>query len=268
MLSRLAFLAVVAGAAIGTIRSDHENWEDVSMICSAGSSSSACEFPVVTARNIDGQNITDKMRLTVTKYTVNDNADSMEPIFACYGPNEKAGCMKDDIPVDFQQTGYYLFNYTAVDETSRSAEDVVFALFIDDLVAPEITAPTSLEVEACNPAYDAHFPTACQPADLTGWSARDEVDGDVSDTLRFSSMNFENKDKQLTNWLALCWSGKLIVSSRVMRPPRSSAMITSVSVRPSFVVRVSMSMSRIVANANILGPLAPWMMSDFFAVST
>ena len=29
MLSRLAFLAVVAGAAIGTIRSDHENWEDV-----------------------------------------------------------------------------------------------------------------------------------------------------------------------------------------------------------------------------------------------
>jgi hypothetical protein len=34
---------------------------------------------------------------------------------------------------------------------------------------------------------------------LTGWSARDEVDGDVSDTLRFSSMNFENKDKQY--WL-------------------------------------------------------------------
>jgi hypothetical protein len=191
---RSVCLALLAGAAalsnpgahvgIQNTLAAHGNWEDVSMICPAAKSSLGnCEFPAVSSTSLKGGLTTGLMTLNVKKF-----GESATPVdvISCTGPGTP-GCTDSDIvkseQFTFDEVGYYLFNYTASDDKGHQAEDIVFALFIDDLEEPVITLPAHLKhIESCNPKYD----TTCVHEDFIDFDAVDAVYGDVSRTLRYS----------------------------------------------------------------------------------
>jgi len=163
--------------------SAHGSWEDVSMICPAGRSDlTNCEFPAVSSTGISGGDVTTLMSLTVLKF------GGAEPrhVISCTGPGTP-GCMDSDIVASsefsFDTTGYYMFNYTAADRQGQQAEDIVFALFLDDLDAPVVTAPSHPpHLESCNSVCDP----ACTYTRFEPFTAIDGVYGDVQDTIMYS----------------------------------------------------------------------------------
>lgn len=159
--------------------SDHGNWEDISITCPAGASSLAtCEFPQVSSTGIAGGDSTSSMRVVVVKF----GGDSPITVYDGLVDAGTDAAIVASAEFSWDTPGYYMFSYTAQDAHSNDAEDVVFALFIDDLVAPVITAPVhSAHIESCNPTY-----CSCSNSVFESFSAIDNVNGDVSSTLSYS----------------------------------------------------------------------------------
>jgi len=178
-------LCAVATASPHPAPATHGTWEDTSMICAAGSDLTSCSFPIVSSDGIAGSDTTSTMTLTVTKLATDGTTTT---VFTCTGPGT-VGCTDADVVAsagfDFDSVGYYLFSYSAFDDTvdHHKAEDIVFSLFLDDWVAPVVTG-TGSDIQACNPACGA----TCTPVALTSFNivATDDVYGDVSNTLTYT----------------------------------------------------------------------------------
>jgi hypothetical protein len=162
--------------------SDHGNWEDISITCPAGASSLAtCEFPQVSSTGIAGGDSTSSMRVVVVKF----GGDSPITVYDGLVDAGTDAAIVASAEFSWDTPGYYMFSYTAQDAHSNDAEDVVFALFIDDLVAPVVTPlnVAATHYESCNPSCPS---SACTHTAFPGFSAADNVNGDVSDTLTYS----------------------------------------------------------------------------------
>jgi hypothetical protein len=159
------------------------NWEDISVTCPAGDSDiTSCEFPQISASNTVGDDLTTKMNVVVVRF---EGATPIHVYEGKVGQGTDAAIVASE-GFDWNKPGYYMFNYTASDgKYGNNAEDFIFALFLDDLTAPVVTPlnDESTHYEACSPMCPS---AQCKHTNFPGFSAKDNINGDVSKTLKFS----------------------------------------------------------------------------------
>jgi hypothetical protein len=101
---------------------------------SSGDTIQTCHFPIARAYDFVDQ----QLRVSTRVYQVDkDDQVMLAPVCKC-------GCDGDDVHtdcsagtnIDMTQRATYLFKYDATDNSGNHAEQVVFALIVDDLTAP------------------------------------------------------------------------------------------------------------------------------------
>jgi hypothetical protein len=148
------------------------NRQDFTLRCPAGEAEAQCKlsFPTVTASSHEGVDLTPGMTEAIFKMV----PTTEEPI--TYTSQQILGDQ-----IDYDNPGEYLFTYNAVDEAGNPAEELTFALMIDDRQAPVIDVCPSLMRTTPIEAGSAWQVCA---SDST-----DNVDGDISPYITYDVTN-------------------------------------------------------------------------------
>merc|ERR1711865_155223 len=153
------------------------SYQDYSVRCAAGSMNHK-ECPSPTASAFDHHE--GAIDVTTRIFMVNNNVAK-----SCLGGTPKNNGVVTEI--DYNMRATYLFKYDATDASGNRAEQVVFALILDDLEAPNITYEST---HADMPVLgDEQIIESSSEWSLTQSyvkiGALDNIDGDVSDNLKF-----------------------------------------------------------------------------------
>eukprot|EP00937_MAST-01D_sp_MAST-1D-sp2_P003118 g3118.t1 len=143
--------------------------------CPAGTKTTAVNCPLPSAKSYDHEDKLLDGDVTPSVYLVDHDGDA--DFRTTYPNGLKVTGGRDD--VDFTTRAMYLFKFDAVDEAGNHAEQVVFALILDDTAAPAIAQCTPNSVTTLE-AETAEYLSLC-------WDDRatDNLDADVSPSLRY-----------------------------------------------------------------------------------
>lgn len=177
--------------------------QDFTLRCPAGQAAAVCKksFPKVWAKDHNG------LDLAVTSR-----------VWEMRQLNQKwATHQIKDTQINFAKPGTYLLTYDAVDAAGNPAEQLVFALMIDDRVKPVIEPCPSLI--RSTPIEAGENWSWCQS------KATDAVDGDVSPYIKydiksvalgrtFRGLSLNDAQRQVNRWTLGSWQVTLRVSDK------------------------------------------------------
>jgi len=147
----------------GTPVSSRQDWTEK---CAAGGSTEQnCPFPIAKAYDHhEGEGIDVECRL----FLVDQSGQTITT------PEQKSDCSRTS--VDFTKRSTYLFKYDASDSAGNHAEQVVFALVLNDLEAPVFDA------DKCSDAIEVE---AASDWTLCSETAYDNIDGDRTSNIEY-----------------------------------------------------------------------------------
>lgn len=154
--------------------------------CPAGTATDEanCPHPVAKAYDhFDGKNIEVSTRIFLVDRNgtavTGSNCPAAEKAAACH-VGDGACCVSS---VDYSKRATYLFKYDAQDKAGNHAEQIVFALILDDTTAPVYQTK-------CRNDGTPDFEAALTVEAVSDWRlcdlhSVDNIDGDVSDNIRY-----------------------------------------------------------------------------------
>jgi hypothetical protein len=166
----------------GDVVMSRQDWTER---CEAGPATTLakCPFPVAKAFDeFDGHKVDVTTRVflvDVDGHTCGTSNDHAKCTALC---PDSADC--EVTSVSFAQRSTYLFKYDATDKAGNHAEQVVFALILDDTIKPTLTVcdGPAETVEAASPTWKL----------CTGSNAGDNIDGNISHEITYSIYDQDN----------------------------------------------------------------------------
>jgi hypothetical protein len=156
--------------------------QDWSERCPAGTGTNPTNCPFPVARAFDHQDESVEVTTRVFKVDVNGTPCDAEPD-ACScnamtngGADIDAGDNCEITQIDFEQRSTYLFKYDAMDAAGNHAEQVVFALILDDSTDPILNL-CNTNAETVEAASDWYL--------CTGVNANDNIDGSLTSEITY-----------------------------------------------------------------------------------
>merc|ERR1719183_811123 len=164
--------------------------QDYSARCAAGASTyKTCPFPYARAYDHQDQSVAVHTRVfLVNTQPVNGAPKSL---------------YKRVAKVDFSQRSTYLFRYDATDLSGNKAEQIVFALILDDTESPKI--------QLCGGAFEKW--EAASSSRLCSYSsAYDNIDKDITKRITYTIQQITPRRKTLGSRVALAKAKNLITT--------------------------------------------------------
>jgi hypothetical protein len=182
LAKRIKHENAISGKTGLPLRNGAASYQDYSVRCAAGTSS-ATECPSPTASAYDHHDGV----LTVTTRLFLVNQRPSQPPASTDGDGLPRPITPPVFTPDmYKSRGTYLFKYDATDMSGNDAEQVVFALILDDLEAPVITyRGNGSDVSVLDNEQIIEASSDWRLDTNTTVSAEDNVDLDVSPTLKY-----------------------------------------------------------------------------------
>jgi hypothetical protein len=179
LTKRIEHLNAKSGLAHGR---NVTSYQDYSVRCAAGASSSetaSCPSPTASAYDHHDKEVVVTTKLYLVNQRLNQSSTSLDDV-------DLPKLIADNV-IDYSKRATYLFKYDATDESGNDAQQVVFALILDDLEAPTIQYSSTDE---SNPvlAHEQIIEASSDwklDTDHCDVHAQDNIDGNVSPTLLY-----------------------------------------------------------------------------------